>query len=123
MIIIGGIYFELQTPGIGFPSAAALIAVVLYFAPLYLDGLAASWEILIFIAGIILMILELIVIPGFGVAGVLGIICMLAGLVLALVNNVDFDFEGVSSREIESWYFYRNIRTCLCFYFDDLSVS
>ena len=53
MIIIGGIYFELQTPGIGFPSAAALIAAVLYFAPLYLDGLSASWEIMIFNAGII----------------------------------------------------------------------
>ena len=105
MIIIGGIYFELQTPGIGFPSAAALIAAVLYFAPLYLDGLAASWEILIFIAGIILMVLELIVIPGFGVAGILGIICMLAGLVLALVNNVDFDFEGVSSREMNRGIF------------------
>lgn len=105
MIIIGGIYFELQTPGIGFPSAAALIAAILYFAPLYLDGLAASWEILIFIAGIILMVLELIVIPGFGVAGILGIICMLAGLVLALVNNVDFDFEGVSSQEMNRGIF------------------
>lgn len=100
MIIIGGIYFELQTPGMGFPSAAALIAAVLYFAPLYMDGLAANWEILVFIAGVILMILELIVIPGFGVAGVLGIICMLAGLILALLNNVDFDFKHVSPREM-----------------------
>ena len=51
------------------------------------------------------MIFELIVIPGFGVAGILGIICMLAGLVLALVNNVDFDFEGVSSREMNRGIF------------------
>ena len=43
MIIIGGIYFELQSPGIGFPSAAALIAGVLYFVPLYIDGFAAGW--------------------------------------------------------------------------------
>ena len=34
MIIIGGIYFELQTPGIGFPLVAAITACLLYFAPL-----------------------------------------------------------------------------------------
>jgi len=51
MLIIGGIYFELQTPGIGFPLAAAIFGAVLYFAPLYLEGLAENWEILIFILG------------------------------------------------------------------------
>ena len=49
IIIIGGIYFEMQTPGLGFPSAAAIIAAILYFAPLYMDGLAENWEILLFI--------------------------------------------------------------------------
>ena len=49
MLIVGGIYFELQTPGIGFPLGVAITAAVLYFAPLYIDGLAANWEILIFI--------------------------------------------------------------------------
>ena len=42
IIIIGGIYFEMQTPGLGFPSAAAIIAAILYFAPLYMDGLAET---------------------------------------------------------------------------------
>ena len=37
MVIIGGIYFELQTPGVGFPLAAAITAALLYFAPLYLE--------------------------------------------------------------------------------------
>ena len=55
MIIIGGIYFELQTPGVGFPIAAAIIAALLYFAPLYLEGLANNWEILIFVVGLILI--------------------------------------------------------------------
>ena len=35
MVIVGGIYFELQTPGIGFPLAAALTACLLYFCLLY----------------------------------------------------------------------------------------
>ncbi|HML85209.1 MAG TPA: nodulation protein NfeD, partial [Bacteroidales bacterium] len=58
MIIVAGIYFELQTPGIGFPSFAAIAAAVLYFAPLYLEGLAANWEILLFIIGLILLLLS-----------------------------------------------------------------
>ncbi|MCP9611044.1 NfeD family protein [Coprobacter tertius] len=100
MIIIGGIYFELQSPGLGFPSAAAIIAAILYFAPLYMSGMAESWEILIFVAGIILLVLELLVIPGFGVAGILGSIFIFTGLILALVNNVNFDFSPVASQDI-----------------------
>jgi len=100
MIIIGGIYFELQTPGVGFPSVAALLAAALYFAPLYLEGMAANWEILIFVVGIILVALEIFVIPGFGVAGVTGTILIIAGLTLALLNNVNFNFEYVNDGEI-----------------------
>ncbi|WP_442913397.1 NfeD family protein [Labilibaculum sp. K2S] len=93
MIIIGGIYFELQTPGIGFPILASAIAAVLYFSPLYLEGMAENWEILLFVAGVILLALEIFVIPGFGVAGISGIILIITGLSLSLVDNVAFDFQ------------------------------
>ena len=83
MIIIGGIYFELQTPGIGFPLVAAITACLLYFAPLYLEGMANYVEMILFVVGIILLLLEIFVIPGFGVSGVLGIVCVVASLVLA----------------------------------------
>lgn len=95
MAIIGGIYFEMQSPGIGFPLGIAVLAAVLYFAPLYLEGLAAHWEILVFVVGIILVGIEIFLIPGFGVAGALGILFIFGGLVLSLINNVDFDFRGV----------------------------
>jgi len=97
MIIIGGIYFELQSPGIGFPIIASVIAALLYFAPLYLEGLAEYWEFLIFLTGIILMLVEIFAIPGFGVAGVAGIIAMVTGLALSMVDNEvvrDFEFTG-----------------------------
>lgn len=100
IIIIGGIYFEMQTPGIGFPTVAAILAAILYFAPLYMDGLAANWEILIFVIGIILMMIEIFVIPGFGAAGISGIILIIGGLTMALLNNNNFDFETVSSKEL-----------------------
>ncbi len=95
MGIIGGIYFEMQSPGIGFPLGVAILAAVAYFAPLYLEGLAAHWEILVFVIGIILVALEIFVIPGFGVAGISGVLLIFVSLVLSLVNNVNFNFEGV----------------------------
>jgi len=100
LLIIGGIYYELQTPGIGFPLAAAVTAAVLYFAPLFLEDLAASWEILIFILGVGLMLLEVFVIPGFGVAGIAGIVLMLTGLILGMVDNFYFDFKYTGGDEI-----------------------
>lgn len=100
LFIIGGIYFELQTPGIGVALFVAIGAAVLYFAPLYLDGLAQYWEILLFIVGLILLALEVFVIPGFGVAGIAGIICTVAGLVLSLVGNDGLSFEAVPTSQI-----------------------
>jgi membrane-bound serine protease (ClpP class) len=97
MLIIGGIYFELQTPGIGFPLSVAVLAAVLYFLPLYIDGLAANWEILLFIIGVVLIIVEIFVFPGFGITGISGIILVVLGLVLSLVGNVGFDFSPVET--------------------------
>ena len=95
MLIIGGIYYELQQPGIGFPLAVAITAAVLYFAPLYLDGLAAYWEIAVFIIGIALILLELFIFPGFGVAGIGGILCVLFALITSMLNNDFFDFTPI----------------------------
>lgn len=100
LFIIGGIYFELQTPGVGVALFVAIGAAILYFAPLYLDGLAQYWEILLFIVGLILLALEVFVIPGFGVAGIAGIICTVAGLVLSLVGNDGLSFETVPTGQI-----------------------
>ncbi len=93
MGIIAGIYFELQSPGIGFALVLALICGALFFAPLYLQGLADHWEIALFILGVILVTLEIFVIPGFGVAGISGIILILCGLAFSMVANDYFDFK------------------------------
>ncbi len=93
MMIVGGIYFELQSPGIGFPIAAAIFGAVLYFAPHYIEGLADHWEIIIFIIGVLLLAIEIFVIPGFGVSGILGIIFIIGSLALATVRNIGFNFE------------------------------
>lgn len=100
MIIIGGIFFELQSPGIGFPTAISITAAILYFTPLYLTGYAQSWEVLIFVLGLILIVFEIFVIPGFGFAGISGIALIVASLILTLIGNVHFDFSNVSVHEI-----------------------
>ena len=87
MLIVGGLYFELQTPGIGFPLAVSAIAAVLYFAPLYIEGMAEHYELIIFVVGMLLIAIEIFAIPGFGVAGISGIVLVLVGLTVAMIDN------------------------------------
>ena len=100
LIIIGGLYFELQTPGAVFPIAASLLALVLYLVPYYLNGLAEYWEVIALMVGIILLIAEIFIIPGFGVAGVLGIGLTVGSLILIMLNNDFFNFEFVPLGDI-----------------------
>ena len=100
MLILGGIYFEMQSPGIGFALGVAIVGALLYFSPLYLEGLAANWEILMFVVGLILIALEIFVVPGFGITGISGITLAFSGLVLSLVKNVNFSFDEVNSGDL-----------------------
>ncbi len=102
LVITAGIFFELQTPGVGFPLAAAGIALVLYLVPYYLNGLAANWEIAVFFVGFALIALEVFVIPGFGVAGVAGIICTVGALIFIMLGNDNFNFDNVPVGEIST---------------------
>lgn len=87
MMIVGGIYFELQSPGIGFALVVAILGAVLYFAPLYLEGVAQNWELILFIIGLVLLAVEIFVLPGFGIAGVAGIVAVILGLSFAAIDN------------------------------------
>ena len=92
LMMMGGLYFELQTPGVGFAGAIALVGAALFFAPHYLLGLAQSWEIALFGVGLILIAVEVFVVPGFGVFGISGIVLTLGALLIALVPNIGFRF-------------------------------
>jgi membrane-bound serine protease (ClpP class) len=105
LLIFGGLYFEFKAPGTLFPIGVSVVAALFYFAPLYLEGLAANWEILAFVVGIILLLAEIFVIPGFGVAGITGIILTIGGLTLAMLRNVDFDFSTVSTDDFGRSFF------------------
>jgi membrane-bound serine protease (ClpP class) len=100
LVIIAGIYFEMQTPGLGFAGLAALVALILYLVPYYLNGLAANWEIIAFFIGLALIAVEIFVLPGFGVAGISGLILTVGSLFLIMINNNAFDFEFVAMNDL-----------------------
>ena len=97
LMMLGGLYFELQTPGVGFAGAMALVGAALFFAPHYLLGLVQSWELIVFFLGVGLILVELFVLPGFGVAGITGIVCVLGALVLSLIGNVGLRFPPMDA--------------------------
>ena len=90
MMIIGGIFVEIRTPGIGLPLVTAIVGALLYFAPAYVGHLAEHWEILMFVVGLVLIAIEIFVIPGFGVCGISGIVLVVVALALSMVDNVEF---------------------------------
>lgn len=90
MMIVGGIFVEIRTPGIGLPLVTAIVGALLYFAPAYMFHLAEHWEILMFVVGLILIGVEIFVLPGFGVCGISGIILVVLALAFSMVDNVEF---------------------------------
>ena len=82
-----GILFELKIPGWGISGTLGLLFLALFFWGHYLVGLASWTELVIFFLGIILLLLEIFVIPGFGVAGISGIALILVGIFLSLVKH------------------------------------
>jgi membrane-bound serine protease (ClpP class) len=90
MIGIFGLIAEVKSPGWGLPGTAGIIALSLFFGSSYILQLASIIEILMFVVGLGLLLLEIFVIPGFGVAGISGIILVIASLFLAMVGADPF---------------------------------
>ena len=82
-----GVYIELNTPGLGLPGLVAVISLAIIIGSKYLVGMANWVEVAIFAAGLLLLMIEIFVLPGFGIAGFLGISCILGGLFGMLIKN------------------------------------
>ncbi|HKM42836.1 MAG TPA: NfeD family protein [Limnochordia bacterium] len=78
-----GLIFEITSPGWGVPGTAGILALILFFGGRYVTGLAGLEAILLFVLGLVLLVLEVAVIPGFGLTGVLGIASVIASIILA----------------------------------------
>ena len=100
LIVIGfvGIYIELHSPGVGAGGFVAAVAFLLFFWSNYLGGTAEWLEVLLFLGGIFFLLMELLVLPGFGVFGLGGGAMILASLVLATQT---FVFPRTESQMVE----------------------
>ncbi len=85
LLVMGfvGLYLEIHTPGIGAGAFIALVAFLLYFWAQHLKGTAQVLEVVLFLAGMLCLVLEIFVIPGFGIFGLGGGLMIIASLVLA----------------------------------------
>ena len=90
LIVIGcvALYFELSAPGIGAGGMIAVLCAVLFFWSRFVGGTAGWLEVLLFVAGITFLLMEVFVIPGWGVSGLLGILLVVIGAWLASQNFV-----------------------------------
>jgi membrane-bound serine protease (ClpP class) len=86
-------YIELNHPGVLLPGVVALVALALFLGAPYLTGLASLWAILLVVAGLALVLVEIFLVPTFGVAGIAGIVMVLVGLVASFVP-ADWPEEG-----------------------------
>jgi membrane-bound serine protease (ClpP class) len=85
LVLIGlaALYMEITSPGFGLPGTIAIIAFLVIFLGGALLGTVGSLEIILFLLGVILLVVEIFLIPGFGVTGISGIVLMVVALVLS----------------------------------------
>lgn len=93
LIMLGliGLYTEIKTPGWGLAGTIGVVSLAIFFGAGYILELASIIEILMFVIGVILLIIEIFVVPGFGIFGIAGIILMVGSLFLGLIS----DFEMI----------------------------
>src|SRR5690606_20217619 len=90
---LAGIFIELKTPGIGLPGLVGIVAMGLAFFGSYLAHLSGYMEIIFFVLGVALLVVEIYVLPGFGIAGVAGLLMVVGSLFFAMFN---FSPEGLT---------------------------
>ncbi len=83
LVGLAGLYIEVKTPGIGLGGFVSMVAFIVYFWSQYLHGTSGWLEVMLFLAGIVCVLAEIFVLPGFGVLGLGGGLLVIASLVLA----------------------------------------
>lgn len=85
-VFLLALFIEMVSPGLVVPSVVSGVALLLVMAPAWMLGLAGWWEAIAILMGVLLILLEIFVVPGFGVAGVSGLVLLFGGLVMSFVG-------------------------------------
>ncbi|MGE5294392.1 MAG: NfeD family protein [Solirubrobacterales bacterium] len=99
MLALLGVYIEFSAPGFGLPGIVAIVCFAMIVGSKYLVGMANWVEIAILFVGIVLLLIELFVLPGFGIAGIFGIGLILLGLFGMLIRNAPGEFPWPKTPE------------------------
>jgi membrane-bound serine protease (ClpP class) len=83
-----GLIIEIKTPTFGLAGIAGGTALALFFGGHYLVGLAGWEELILLSVGLVLLGIEIFVVPGFGVFGILGIGGILASIYLSMIGSM-----------------------------------
>jgi membrane-bound serine protease (ClpP class) len=85
LFVVGlvALYVELASPGLGLGGLIAILSFSLFFWSRFLGGTAGWLEVMMFVAGIVLLLVELFLLPGFGVFGITGLLLIASSLILA----------------------------------------
>ena len=83
-----GLVFEIKTGAFGLGGVLSLLSLGLFFGSHYLVGLAGWEEVILLLGGLLAIAVEVFVLPGFGVAGILGIVLLILAVVLAMLGSI-----------------------------------
>lgn len=85
LLVVGliALFVEFSSPGIGVGGLVSLLCFALFFWSRFLGGTSGWLELVLFVVGAVFLAVELFLLPGFGVAGVSGVLLMLAALLMA----------------------------------------
>jgi len=96
MIGLAGIYLEIKTPGFGIFGITGICALLLFFFGHHIAGLAGMEDIILFLIGVTLLLIEIFVIPGFGITGITGMLLILISLVSAMSERIPGQWRPIS---------------------------
>ncbi|MEP7324752.1 MAG: NfeD family protein [Gemmatimonadota bacterium] len=81
-----GLVFEIKAGAFGLGGVLSLLSLGLFFGAHYLVGLAGLEEVILLLAGLVSIAIEVFLLPGFGVAGILGMVLLGAAIVMAMLG-------------------------------------
>lgn len=101
IVFFVALFVEMSHPGAAIPGIVAVVALITLIVPPLLIDMASWWEVLAIVAGLLLLAVELFILPGFGVAGVLGLVLLFGGLIGTFVTQGSSIFPNTAQQTRE----------------------
>jgi len=104
VVFLLGLFLEMTSPGMVLPGAVAFIALLGLIVPPFMIGAAGWWAVAAILGGILLILMEIFVFPGFGVSGALGLLALFVGLLGIFIDTGEPAFPGAPRNDSNVLY-------------------